>query len=336
MKSSAEFIQAVKDRIHAPEQQTSVDDTEILTFLNEELENTVWPFLCSLRKNWNVVKTVITLGATYPDNRVPIPHRAFASGVRELKYADTNGSDPYNLPEYQIEDLDQVRQASQSTKPLGYCIESDHIKLVGTDRQLTGDLHIWYVAKPSEVVSSPGFSVSVKLIDPATQLFTFDTDVDFASYIGAYPTSIYDVVRRSTGAILTIDQLGTKNLGSTALTFAGLTSDESQQISNSQNKGLIVTRPAYIDPDVYICRAGHTMYTPVPEAAETWLIAIVGARVLESIGDIEGMQVLLAKAAEAQSKMSKVMGVRNQGESKSFNSTRGLFGYVGYSSRYRR
>lgn len=349
MQSVKDFLKAVKDRLHAPEGQMAVDDDTIVKFLNEELNTEVWPYLCSLRKNWNVVKKVIKLDDNYQLNRIPVPRRAFASGIREIKYSDTVGGNPYNLPEISIEELDQWNTSIQSNRPIGYYIENDCIVLTGTKNKLSGEVHIWYVLSPSIVVANKTVGSTIDGVvkqSSGEAHISFYVPIDDPSYVNkliGLPMGVYkfDIFRMSSGSVIIDDRMGSVvNSGYGFPKISTYGEDFLQTIKmyypnimpNDPNPyfGLADVR------DLVITDAEYINYIPVPKAADAWVVCLVAKRVLESIGDTEGMGILAVQAEKAKTDVTKVLGVRNQGESKAFNSRRGIFGYIGFNSRYRR
>jgi hypothetical protein len=342
MQSVSDFLSAVKQRLHAPEGQMAVSDDTIIEFLNEELHDNVWPFLSSLRKNWNVTHEKIELGTSYPDNRIPLPRRAFAAGVRELKYSEVPGGTPDNLPEIAIEELDEWNTSSQSNRPIGFYIESDCIVLTGTSRQLSGDLHIWYIIEPSQVSTEIGRSSPITgAVDTAgsVEIALFPNVSFWNLHLKPQPNTPlrYDIFRMSTGSIVSIDLVGIYNNAIPPnLQTVTIQNDELFQKLESYQPGLNPSLPSYLPQDLVLTDAEYVNYVPVPKAADAWVVCLAAMRVLEAIGDIEGLSILSAQAEKSKQAMSKVLGVRNQGESKAFNSRRGIFGFIGFNSRYRR
>lgn len=101
------LISRIKNRASIPAQQERFTDSYFVDLIKEELESTVIPYICGLNEEFFVIRDSITFDtySTYPEGYLPIPRRAFARGVRQLKISDdrylypVSASESYLSPE---------------------------------------------------------------------------------------------------------------------------------------------------------------------------------------------------------------------------------------------
>lgn len=100
------LISRIKNRASIPAQQERFTDSYFVDLIKEELESTVIPYICGLNEEFFVIRDSITFDtySTYPEGYLPIPRRAFARGVRQLKVSEDRylypvASESYLSPE---------------------------------------------------------------------------------------------------------------------------------------------------------------------------------------------------------------------------------------------
>jgi hypothetical protein len=276
------FLAEVKRLITVPANQALMTDDALLLMGDEASQSYVVPLLLSLRQEYFV--TTYTQAVTSGVATYPIPPRSIARTLRELKYVENSGS-KRNLAQIAIEDI-QMWPLDGSI--VGYHFKGDKIVLVGVPNLSTSSLEIWYYLQPSKmvrlseaarVVSVAGDVVTVESV-PST--FAAGVDVDFVQGIS-----------------------GNSNLG--------------MDLAITSVAGTQVTFGTDVVPDDlvagdYIALAGETPVVQIPTEGVPYLTTKTCVRILNAIGDFEGMAKLEEIASQQEKTLRIITEPRNTGE----------------------
>jgi hypothetical protein len=330
--STAEIIDRVRKRCSIPANQDRFVDADLVAFIKEELEETVIPTLQQINKEFMLVRAVVPLQddsgtVLYPAGIVPIPSRAFARSLREIKFLDDAGNE-YNLPQIALEDTDvwnSYRNSSVRRLNSGYCLYNDGIYLFGDPNSILGSIRYDHMVRCPAISASTTLDASImNLAYNATTLTTTFTvasvPADLATYCPTTGSKLFDVYRKSTGALLYINLPLTR----TGSTFAGtsLSADDYQEIRGYQNGGLPLG--AAYDSELSLVPAAQLGYSPIPPEADNMLVVAVAGRVLESLGDTEGLKVNDSRMARSTTAVGQSLGTGNEGESSIITNRRGV------------
>lgn len=328
MKSAAELILDVKDRASVPSDDERVNDALVLKLLNQCLDEYIYPTLLKISEEFNVVKTVINLTlesgqSAYPNGVVPLPKRAYGRVLREVKYLDPVGS-LINIPYVSLEDEDVfISGSGNSAAPFGYCFIGDALKMVGTGLSTTlkGKLVLHYIIEANTLENDSGLQCPIHSMD-----YT-ETDVRFLiennqlsqtilDYCPNITPKLFDLYRKSSGAIIAADLNLTRDSQAdyTYYKCSDLSPSNILDIQNFQDGGFPVSL-AY-ENDLILIPAGRSFFSTVPYELDNLLAQKAAGRVLEIIGDVEGLQINEARVREILNQVTSALGNRSRGESR--------------------
>ena len=338
MKLVSDLIQDVKDRGSIPAEDERVNDVLILKILNQVLDEHVYPSLLKISEEFGVVKKLINLAAAdgtaaFPGQVIPIPRRAYGRILREVKYFD--GSDNlYNIPYVALQEEDRfLKGISYGAIPIGFYFIGDAIKLIGPNINLlnVGKLVLHYIIEPNTLVNNTTEYAPVTHMDSTSSAVrfickssTFDTTyAELSTYCPVNTTRLFDLYRKSSGALLAADLPLTREHGVGSLGGSELFSTDQlipaniYDIENFQEGGFPVdlTLGLY-EPDILLIPAGKSQYSTIPYEMDNLLVQKTVGRILDLLGDIEGVQMNDTRVKDIYMQVTSALGNRIRGESK--------------------
>jgi hypothetical protein len=327
MKTIQELIEAVQDRISLP-----LDDDDrwstaaLVRAFNAALDDKLTPDLASEGSNYLVHRDVFPLSVNgspaYPLNSIPLPVRAVGRSLREVKFlpeGKTKIQDELNCPAISLEEKDMYGNESEfygSSVPFIF-IENDNLRLVGGESK--GSVVMYYCLEPSMLEFTSGKYATI------TNWQTNITAESGAAWETFYASGdkFVDIYRKSTGAILKANVRMTKS-GNTYSNIV-LDADTIMQLKTNQPGGFPVggVQSPY-ESDLLLLPAGKAEFSTIPYEFDQLLVLYACERVLESLGDTEGLQVVMAKIKETRDSISRVTGNRLQGERRKLTDRRSI------------
>lgn len=326
MKTIQELILDVQDRISLP-----LDDDDrwstaaLVRAFNNALDDKLTPDLVSEGSNYLVHRDVIALKvngvSVYPLNSVPLPVRAVGRALREVKYlpaGKTKIEEELNCPAISLEEKDMFVESNDLyTSDVPYVfIENDNLRLVGGSPD--GSIVFYYSLEPSTLENTSGKYATVTNWSNSTITATAGAAWDTHQATGT--TKFVDIYRKSTGAILKSNVRAVRS--SNTYTISGLSTEEIVQLQSNQPGGFPVSGP--YESDLLLLPAAKSEFATIPYEFDQLLVLYVCERVLESLGDTEGLQVVMAKIKETRDSISRVTGNRLQGERRKLTDRRSL------------
>mgnify|MGYP006275837787 CR=1 FL=1 len=343
MKQVSELIQDVKDRASIPADDERISNEVILRVLNQVLSEHVFPDLLKISEEFGVVKKLVNLAASdgttaFPGQVIPLPRRAYGRILREVKYYD--GSDNlYNIPYISLQDEDRfLKGISYGAIPIGFYFIGDAIKLIGPNVNLlnVGSLVFHYVIEPNTLVNTTTEYAPVLNLDYASGRFKFYVPADIStsypqlsSYSGPVDkVRLFDVYRKSSGSLLAAD-IELRNDGTsgsyTQFSTDQLVAANVLDIENFQEGGYPVDTDAETyDPDIYIIPAARSQFSTIPYEMDNLLVQIAVGRILDMIGDTEGLRVNDTRVKALYESVTSALGNRIRGESKKIVNRRSI------------
>lgn len=329
MKTIQELIVAVQDRISLPLDDDDRWSTEaIVRAFNYALDDKLTPDLVSEGSNYLVHRDVIPLtvngSPAFPLNSIPLPKRAVGRALREVKYlpADkTKIDDELNCPAISLEEKDMFGNESEfygSSVPYVF-LENDNLRLVGGDPK--GSIVFYYSLEPSTLVNSSGKYATITNWSNST--ITATAGAAWTSYQAVSSTKFVDIYRKSTGAILK-SNVKAQRTGTNSYTISELSADEIKQLQSNQPGGFDVDPLGPYESELLLLPAGESEFSTIPYEFDQLLVLYVSERVLESLGDTEGLQVVMAKIKETKDSISRITGNRLQGERRKLTDRRSI------------
>lgn len=334
MKLVADLIADVKDRASIPADDERITDEIILKVLNQVLDEHIYPDLLKISEEFNVVKKLVNLAASdgtaaFPGQVIPLPRRAYGRVLREVKYYD--GSDNlYNIPYISLQDEDRfLKGISYGAIPIGFYFIGDAIKLIGPNINLlnVGKLVLHYVIEPNTLVNTSTKYAPVLDATYSSGIFSFVSDVnistlypEMSSYCPSSSTKLFDLYRKSSGAMLAADLSLTRQTN----TFSTdqLSASNILDIENFQEGGFPVADP--YDPDLILIPAAQSQYSTIPYEMDNLLVQIAVGRILDMIGDTEGLRVNDTRVKTLYDSVTSALGNRIRGESKKIVNRRSI------------
>jgi len=346
MKLVADLIEDVKTRASIPSDDERITDAIILKVLNQVLDEHIYPDFLKISEEFGVVKKLVNLAASngtaaFPGQVIPLPRRAYGRILREVKYYD--GSDNlYNIPYISLQDEDRfLKGISYGAIPIGFYFISDAIKLIGPNINLLniGKLVLHYVIEPNTLVNKTTEYAPITDMDYVTvgdvQSVRFITsssnfNLEFPelnAYCGSGSFKLFDLYRRSSGSLIAADLQLERNTDGIYTYFSTdqLTPANILDIENFQEGGYPINTVAGVyDPDMILIPAARSQYSTVPYEMDNLMAQIAAGRILDMIGDIEGLKVNDTRVKALYESVTSALGNRIRGESKKIVNRRSI------------
>lgn len=313
MKTIQELIRIVQDRISLPlDDDDRWSTTAVVDAFNHALDDKLTPDLVSENTNYLVQREVFTL-SNYPLRSIPIPNRAAGRIVREVKYIASGTAiiDEVNCLAINLEDKDKysIDPTFYNSKVPYVFIENDNVRFIGGDG--TGSIAIYYSLEPSTLQNTSGQYSTITNISGTT--ITVSTEsAAWTSFFSATTGTIkyVDIFRKSTGSIIKANVKLTR-ASATTYTIGILSTDEINQIKINQAGNFTDTA---FDNELLILPANKSEFSTIPSEYDQLLALYVCERILESLGDNEGLQITVAKIKETKDSISRLSQNRLVGE----------------------
>jgi hypothetical protein len=252
---------------------TGTADADLLAIANEELQSWLVPLLLAAKSRHLIRRyTVSTTAGTAPYR---IPSRSILSSVAEVEIVTASGA----VRNLALHDLSEKADlSSQNGTPTGFYLEGQNVYLTPTPAT-SETLRISYFIRPNELVATSAVA-TITVINTGTGALTTSATVP-----GTFSTSQrYDLVTaKSSFESLAIDLTASVASGTT-VTFSA------------------ADLPSGLAVGDYICLAEQSPTPQVPADLHSLLSQRVAVKILEALGDFEGMsraQKALDEMAEA-------------------------------------
>lgn len=275
--TSADLISSVKRRANIPDAQAMVTDAEILAYANEEMLLNLVPLVVSKHEDYYLIEEPVSVVSTQKE--YPIPYRALGSKIRELafKREDETYVELHRVSVDRITDQNYRYYGDYTSNRFYIKNESVVIDATSTiDNYNT--LAFFYNIRPNQLVDSDRVAVITSIdtatgtvaVDSIPENITASSKIDFVKLNAPHRILDYDV---------TPTTLDTSN---NFFTFD--TSD----------------LPTGLAVGDRICLQNETDLVNAPSELHSMLAEMVAARVLESIGDTEGLSAANNKLARME------------------------------------
>ena len=347
-KLASTFITDVKRRGYIPDNQEAFKDADILAYVNQELQETIWPEMINLGENFFVISQFLDIkdsngNKNFPANIVPIPSRAFARALREIKLVDKTALsqgkyEKTNIPWFPLEDEDLYGDSTNNDfwrgngSRFGYFIVNDGIRFLGDLRDQDETLELRFFVAPPTVESSSTLNGDVNAIGYTAGTSSLELDgmagTDLDTYCGDGETKLFDIYRKSSGSPILTDVTLTRTDGTDSVfTTTELSTGDLVQLAGFQTGGFTDagnTVAAQYTKDLMIVPAERSNYIPLPQSMINILEIAVVMRYYESQGDTEAYQVAERRFNKQWKQLAKIYDNRNTGENKKISNRRGL------------
>lgn len=344
-----DIITKVIKRASIPSSQQGYQNSDLLSFAQDALEDTVYPMLIAeLNEEFSLINDTVPLrdasdNVNYPDGIIPWPARAYGRNLREVKYIEvlSDGKENvYNVPLTPLEDEDLMVRPPRNAGRFGFYVISDGIKILGDINSLTGSIRFTYPLTPSSLLYSATAGASIAALNYGASGGNITLNLsgasDFATLVPEATTVLVDIVRKSTGATLLVNVGGVRT--GTSFVSSYLSANDITSLAGYQEGGFLDTgntlSPGYT-ADLYVVPAKQTPFSPIPPALEPYFVLAIVDRYLEAQGDTEGISVNQLKMKQAYDKAVHILGRRITGEAKTIVNRRGPRRYMIGQRAYR-
>ena len=293
--TTSALLKSIKRRTMAPDNQNTFTDQDYIDLLNEEMMIGLIPSILKAKEEYLIFKEIVPLVAD--KSKYPIPERALANKTREICYRDSTSKtigNEYEMTRIAIDDRYSGLGTSDSSGSgfrQFYLLGGDVVIHPGVGSSPAGALAFYYYLRPNTLVK-----------DAAVATITYIDRVLGTISLTAVPTtytnvSLYDFTKaKSPHNIIDIDiPVVSINVSTKTITL------------NLDNI------PVDLEVGDYMPLAGQTIVPNVPTELHMILAQRVAQRVMEALGDTEGLTNASAKVAEMEDKMSTMMNSRVEG-----------------------
>jgi len=311
--TSNSLIESIKRRASIPENQSTFTATDFLEFANEELRLGVTPKMMSLHEDFLLFEEEFPLESNKSEYQ--IPSRAIGNKLRDLQFKvnDNNYTEMTRIgigsrfSEYDVRSETNLRQ---------YYVKNNKIVLTpsiggGTP---SGALAMIYYIRPSKMVEEDRVGIITGINRTSGEVTLSAVPEDFNL------TTKYDFYKaESPHSILNIDkQAITLNNTTKTLQFAPSDIPEDLEIGD------------------HLSQAGECIIAQIPSELHVMLAQMVACRVLESLGDTQGLQNANNKLAQMMEATGMIIDNRVEDSPRKIVNRHGALRTSIFSKRFNR
>lgn len=297
------LLKSIKRRAMIPDNQNTFTDQDFIDLMNEEMMIGIVPSILQMKEEYFIFKEIIPLVSE--KSNYPIPERALASKIRELCFRDTPNSQAGN--EYEMTQIavdDRYTGLSNGTGSADftgfrrfYLMGNDVVLHPSVGPSAYGSLAFYYYIRPNSLVKDSSVA-SIVGIDRNNGTLTLSSiPSGYTTSTSSNELTRYDFIKsRSAHNILDID-ITLNSINSTTKT-----------VFLDANK-----IPKDLEVGDYLALAGQTCIPNIPTELHMILAQRVAQRLLEAIGDTEGLNNATAKITEMENKLTTMIDNRVEG-----------------------
>lgn len=285
-----EVISGIKARSIFATNQITIDQTQLLAFINSVIQLDLVTLIDSTNQEFFVRDLEEPLVAG--QSAYKIPYRAIGRVIRDIKFHDTDGDRLQNMILININDLQYYKTGFQNFA--GFYFKGDKIVVVPdvpTDVSDTAALQIWYKLKPNRPCVLDDSATVVSVSAPNVTVNQIPSNLSVGSLI--------DFIQGKEGCdIYSYDQ-EILNIAGTTITFGD---------------GVI---PSDLQEGDYISlRQTSPVINMIPDEAQPLIENRTSRLLLKSIGDLEGAETWDGEIKEMTSQLMKLLEPRTDGQPK--------------------
>jgi hypothetical protein len=341
---ASDLIARIKRNGSFPDDDTLFQTADYIQFINDCLEEEVYPDMIKMRDRYSIIRDVLPLQTSsaqdiYPTGIIPIPKRAWGNTLQEVRYYDVSGN-PYKMSLVPLENRDLYM--SRTTGSCGtygkmFFFFNNGIQVMPFTVGDPGFIELQYIAQPSTIESTgTAYSDINNLVYTPTSgnsgYITYTTTTvgaTFNAYCSIGQIGLFDIYNSQTGMLL---HLNRPMMRSSANTFVDTVTSLSPnnlnpypnpfEITSLQTGGYPVIAP-YTN-EIYLVPAGINSFSTVLPEFDDWLCYCVVCKMLKAQGYVEELQVLQAERDAKWKRLASTIAHRIDGEAQVLNPIRGL------------
>jgi hypothetical protein len=281
--TSTGLIAQIKRRALIPTSQNLFTDSDLIAMLNEELQNRIIPYILAVREDYFLTYDEYTQNGSTTE--INIPTNAIGNKINQVNLYTANTSDSF------FQSIPRITVSQVNDYYGGYYIQGSKIKIFPQPIS-SGILRIYYYRRPSEIVLTSRTAI----------ISTVNTNTSIVCSTNL-PANI------TTGSL--IDIVSNKQpwdtvTGRTAGTVSSAT--------------LNLTDTSDIDTSYYVTTRGESPFAQIPQDTIPLLIQAVVVRMMEYMGDTNGLQAALLTYAQMESDNRNLLSPRVDAQPKKISS----------------
>lgn len=309
--TTSKLLKSIKVRAMVPNSSITFSDEDLIDFLNEEMQIGMVESILQMKDDYLVFKEVVPIETS--KKNYTIPERALGNKVREISFVD--GNNEYEMTQIAVDDRYQNLGMTRSFGFMRqfYVQGSDVYPYPEIDNNGYGALAFYYYMRPNELVKDDKVA-TIKSIDTVNGIITVDRIPT------EYKTdSLYDIISVSSPHQIRKINITVSNINSLTKTISVSVSDLDQ-----------------IKVGDMIPLAGQSCIPNIPTELHVILAQRVACRILEAIGDSQGLTNANNKLQEMEGKVGILLDNRFEGSPKkvvnrnSIKTLRGRYGRTIY------
>ena len=294
--TSTAIIESVKFRALIPSSQKLYSDSDICKLVSQEMKSSIVPFIMSVREDHFLAyydQDIVTSQASYT-----LPSRAIGSKLKDVVLLDSSGD------EVGIERLDPDILKRNGIGLSGFYFIDDVVRIYPDCQNLGNyDLRMKYYRRPNDLVQTTSVG-KITAINTGTKKITLDRIP--STWTTSY---VFDLIKgvppfRSHG-----DDLVVTAIDSVAKTVT-----------------FSATLPTALAVNDWCCDAGSSPVAQVPFDIYDLLSQRVAVKILENIGDSEGLKNAADLYTDMKESAKFLLTPRSDGSPKKINRSSRLFG----------
>lgn len=277
--TSSELIRSIKRRASIPENQATFTSDDFLEFATEEMILGVVPSVMSVHEDYFIFEQNTALESN--KSEYEIPSRAIGNKLRDLQYT-SDGKNFVELTRIGIGERFAEYDVRSETNLRKFYIKNNKVALVPlVESNPSGELVFVYYIRPSKLVLEERIGV----IQGINDLGNGTTELVLNDIPDNFNTSIkYDFYKaESPSSMLEIDKLATAiSVATNTISFNTVDIPDELKIGD------------------HLAQACEASIPQIPSELHPMLAQMVACRILESIGDTQGLQSALLKLQQMQ------------------------------------
>mgnify|MGYP003119130915 CR=1 FL=1 len=278
--TTSDLLSSVKIKAMMPLNQDTFTESDILSLATEELQSYIMPLVMSVREEYYLFQEDIDIVSGTSDYR--IPSRAIGSRLRDVVLL-SSGNSTASLPRLTPEET-----VGTMVKTPAFSLRSETIILHPKPTNSSDKLRLSYFIRPSKLVKTTR-GASIISIDTNNKKVTVN---NVPSNIVS--SSKVDLIPGKGGCIpLAIDQ-SISDISGTVITLNSIPEDLA------------------VGDDVVLAEESSRISAPIE--FRTLLEQAVVVKVLEALGDTEGLRNALTKLSQQEKHMLTLISPRVEGE----------------------
>lgn len=285
--NSADIIVSVKRRCLVPLNQSTFTEEDLLAFADEEMSIGLVPSVISAHEDYLMYTEVVPMNVD--QTRYPIPYRSIGNRLREISFEDQSGN-VFEMTRIGVGEIPFYNLSSAGSRAYAFYVENNEIVLTPQNAGPFTDakLRMTYYMRPSTLVM-PEEVATISSIDRNTGIIQLNNlPTDFVV------TELLDLIKvQSPNKILNFD-VTPLAINSTSKTITLNVDDIPDSLAAGDQ----------------IALAEESCIPQVPSDLHVVLAHRVAARVLEALGDTEGLQNANVKLAEMEKKTQSIIDNR--------------------------